>query len=599
MLKLLLLASIAAKPTQKGLYTEEDYVEILDHTNFDSAIEDESKLWIVEFYASWCGHCQHFAPVIRQWSQGVKNWGRLVHIGVIDCGDNLNHDICTKNKINGFPTMKYFPIGARDFEAKNVLDGRSEVDLTRDTIRVIKENLPKKFPISFQNLKTVEDINAHEPKDRPFVLVVGDAEHPYEAERVMSELTTFNDISIGLSLQDSCSLDQCAEALFAETVCCKYQADKLPAIIVIKNDGSDFKKIGNPDGDGLQLVAQLGDMLNIKTSHNWDQQNHVFELTEKVATDERWRDFDQSKVYLKDIESAILQLLFYDVKIFPMDAAVFSELKKIVNFLSLHYPKTSSKLQSSLANVDAEISSLNEIKKRKEWIQILAKTGLTSVQGQNPILEYAACTPSVENLRGYPCSLWTLFHFLLANSDSDTSTLQAADCIVSIVTHFFGCSECVENFKKEIVTFSPSSITDKKSGILWLWTLHNSVNKRLSGDESEDPEFPKVQWPSSSACPECHKADDDSPLADESSFNTDKVFQFILNRNQLKNLVLPPNEMLFSEITTPDDSPESSHKSGLIWFITITLVVGALWIYKNYRVKFILKQNYRKFKHQL
>ena len=29
----------------------------------------------------------------------------------------------------------------------------------------------------------------------------------------------------------------------------------------------------------------------------------------------------------------------------------------------------------------------------------------------------------------------------------------------------------------------------------------------------------------------------------------------------------------------------SSHKSGLIWFISISLVVGALWIYKHYRVK--------------
>lgn len=323
----------------------------------------------------------------------------------------------------------------------------------------------------------------------------------------------------------------------------------------------------------------------------------------KSDSAERWRDFDQSKVYLKDIESSILQLLFYDVKIFPIDSTKLVHLKTIVKFLSDRYPTTSANLHISLENISKEIDSLSEIKKRKDWIQILTKTGLTSVQGENPTLEYAACTPSLSNHRGYSCALWTLFHYLLANSD-DSTTLQAAEVIHSIVTDFFGCSDCVENFKKEIVTFPIAAVSDNKSGVLWLWTLHNSVNKRLSGDESEDPEFPKVQWPPASLCEMCHNSDN-------SGFNTDQVHKFILNRNKLENIILPVEEKIIHSID--DDSAEelkvdeevemdeepSSHKSGLIWFISITLVVGALWIYKHYRVKFILKRNYRKFKHQL
>ena len=80
---------------------------------------------------------------------------------------------------------------------------------------------------------------------------------------------------------------------------------------------------------------------------------------------------------------------------------------------------------------------------------------------------------SIPNHRGYTCSLWTLFHYLLANSD-DASSSQAAGVIHSIVTDFFGCSDCVENFKKEIVTFPITAVNDNKSGVLWLWTLHNS-----------------------------------------------------------------------------------------------------------------------------
>ena len=60
----------------------------------------------------------------------------------------------------------------------------------------------------------------------------------------------------------------------------------------------------------------------------------------KSDSAERWRDFDQSKVYLKDIESSILQLLFYDVKIFPIESTKLDHLKTIVKFLSDRYPTT-------------------------------------------------------------------------------------------------------------------------------------------------------------------------------------------------------------------------------------------------------------------
>ena len=73
------------------------------------------------------------------------------------------------------------------------------------------------------------------------------------------------------------------------------------------------------------------------------------------------------------------------------------------------------------------------------------------------------------------------------------------------------------------------------------------VNKRLSGDESEDPEFPKVQWPSASTCEPCHNSDN-------GGFNTDEVHQFILNRNKLENIILPLNEKLIH--SSDNDSAE-------------------------------------------
>ena len=40
----------------------------------------------------------------------------------------------------------------------------------------------------------------------------------------------------------------------------------------------------------------------------------------------------------------------------------------------------------------------------------------------------------------------------------------------------------------------------------YLWRAHNLVNARLKGRETEDPQFPKYQFPPRFLCPNCRAA---------------------------------------------------------------------------------------------
>ena len=56
---------------------------------------------------------------------------------------------------------------------------------------------------------------------------------------------------------------------------------------------------------------------------------------------------------------------------------------------------------------------------------------------------------------------------------------------------------------------------------MWLWLAHNKANARLSGDATEDPNHPKVQFPTRLQCRDCYAVDD------ELVWNEQRVLSFL------------------------------------------------------------------------
>lgn len=91
-----------------GLYTLRDNVEIFTVNNFNKKLYNKENAWLIEFYSSWCGHCQKFAPHWKEFASEVKQWSSLVKVGAIDCAQEENTPICRQFEVMGYPTVRYF-----------------------------------------------------------------------------------------------------------------------------------------------------------------------------------------------------------------------------------------------------------------------------------------------------------------------------------------------------------------------------------------------------------------------------------------------------------------------------------------------------------
>ncbi|XP_040383558.1 protein disulfide isomerase-like 2-3 [Oryza brachyantha] len=75
----------------------------LNSRNFDELVIKSKDLWIVEFFAPWCGHCKKLAP---EWKRAAKNLKGQVKLGHVDC--DADKSLMSKYKVEGFPTILVF-----------------------------------------------------------------------------------------------------------------------------------------------------------------------------------------------------------------------------------------------------------------------------------------------------------------------------------------------------------------------------------------------------------------------------------------------------------------------------------------------------------
>ncbi|KAJ7960317.1 protein disulfide-isomerase like 2-2-like [Quillaja saponaria] len=75
----------------------------LNSQNFDEIVLKSKELWIVEFFAPWCGHCKKLAP---EWKMAANSLKGKVKLGHVDCDSEKS--LMSRFNVQGFPTILVF-----------------------------------------------------------------------------------------------------------------------------------------------------------------------------------------------------------------------------------------------------------------------------------------------------------------------------------------------------------------------------------------------------------------------------------------------------------------------------------------------------------
>ncbi|KAF4974042.1 hypothetical protein FZEAL_9014 [Fusarium zealandicum] len=137
--------SIKSEPIPE---TQEGPVTVVVAKSYDAVVLDNEKDVLIEFYAPWCGHCKALAPKYDDLASqyAASEFKDKVVIAKVDA--TLND---VPDEIQGFPTIKMYPAGAKD--APITYEGSRTIE---DLAKFVKENGKYKAELSVKEEGTEE-----------------------------------------------------------------------------------------------------------------------------------------------------------------------------------------------------------------------------------------------------------------------------------------------------------------------------------------------------------------------------------------------------------------------------------------------------------
>ncbi|KAJ8686312.1 hypothetical protein QAD02_022106 [Eretmocerus hayati] len=586
----------------EGLYGADDLVFVLNATNFKSNVFQSDRAWLVEFYNSWCGYCQRFAPIWKSLAKDVHGWGDIVSIAAIDCADEDNTPLCRDFEIMKYPTLKFFHL---HFPAQDSLglELKKESDEVAIRARLIdqleKEQQESRGGPSWPNIvhyrgNDLDSLRHGIPDSILYEFLIFEEGKSYLGAEVLLDLHKLDNILVRrVNATDN-------------PLTISSNVSTFPTVVVLSRDNpQESLRIMSGTREGIRdsILAFLKSKKVPVDSRLLDGEMHIqdSELTSKSKSTVE-PNLSGDKLYQLDLENALYFSLNSEISLSPIITgekldALKLYLKTLVNYFPFYTPKSHTYLQILKEIVEGRSNMTG--KNFKDQVK-------TKERGLDPVYSgprtWIGCQGSSENSRGYPCGLWTMFHTLTvaaaedfdSNVDEDQSSVLVA--MHAYIKNFFGCADCAEHFQGMAKNMSLFEIQGGDDSILWLWKAHNKVNERLAGDQTEDPKFKKIQYPAASNCPKCKFSD--------GSWDEVEVLRYLKRKYSKVNIDLQGVDLKLKQHEMNVSAPSSGasyRKPGLSWDFTIfdislcvLLYVASAAILTLVCLKFAYKKTHKK-----
>uniref|UniRef100_A0A669BWV3 DnaJ homolog subfamily C member 10 n=1 Tax=Oreochromis niloticus TaxID=8128 RepID=A0A669BWV3_ORENI len=93
--------------------------------------------WVLDFYAPWCGPCQHFAPEFEVLARMLKG---EVRAGKVDC--QAHYQTCQSAGITAYPTVRFYPYLGKKRSGEHI--NSRDANVIADTVRQrLQQLLPR------------------------------------------------------------------------------------------------------------------------------------------------------------------------------------------------------------------------------------------------------------------------------------------------------------------------------------------------------------------------------------------------------------------------------------------------------------------------
>ncbi|XP_041791004.1 sulfhydryl oxidase 1 [Chelmon rostratus] len=500
---------------EAGLYSTSDQVILLTPENVESVLINSTAAIVAEFYASWCGHCVAFSPVYKSLARDIKEWKPAVDLAAIDCAAEANRKVCTGFSITGYPSIKFFHAYSKagskgqSFQAfpRDVRGLRHKII---DRLETHEEPWPPACP-PLEPTSQAEIDSFFETNNVQHLALIFEDGKSYIGREVTLDLLQFENVAVRRVLRTE------------EGLVTKLEVTEFPSCYLYYPGGNFTRLKVNIEARAFYSYA-LQRLPGVVRS---GKPPPIATKVHTNSTEEPWRPFNKSRVYMSDLEST----LHYSLRVELAAHAVIKgealvSLKKYLSVLAKYFPG-----RPVVMNLLKSVNSWLQNQAGDE-ISYEALRGVLDNLAQSPDtalpegVRWVGCQGSQPHFRRYPCGVWTLFHVLTvqAKKTGGTDPQEVLSAMRSYVHSFFGCRPCAEHFEN-MARESLAEVNTMSSAALWLWSRHNRVNNRVAGALSEDPNFPKIQWPSPEMCSACHTVKENG----EHRWNNEQVLPFILS----------------------------------------------------------------------